>query len=59
MLYDFQCNQCGKIEEKQLKIAEIDNPVLCACSEKSEMTRIVSCAGLVFSGKWFKNAGEY
>ena len=59
MIYDFECIKCGKVEEKNMKVADLENKVTCSCGENSEMRQKVSAPGLVFNGKWFSNSGGY
>ena len=43
-LYDFQCKACNHAFEKQLKIAEMDNPLAEPCPEckkEGEMQRLI------------------
>lgn len=59
--YDILCDNCGHLEERQLRISETDN--LSPCSEcESEQVRIaiLSAPDTIYKGRgWFKKSGSY
>lgn len=57
--YTYRCDKCDKVEDKFLKLAELDNSVYCDCEEETLMVRIMSAPAIQFIGKWFHNAKEY
>jgi len=57
--YTYRCDKCEKVEDKFIKLADLDNILYCDCEENVELTRLISAPSIQFIGKWFKNAKEY
>lgn len=58
--YDFQCTQCGKIEERLVPISKKDEVTTCSCEEQAEMKRLIGTPLFVYDrGKSvYQKAGD-
>lgn len=58
--YDFQCTECGKIEEHLVTISQKDEPRLCSCEKQASMNRLIGTPLFVYDrGKsMYQKAGD-
>lgn len=59
-MYDFACDECGAVFERQVPLAEFDDPQPCeACGYTTGTRRLIGKVGIVFKGdNWASKAGR-
>ena len=61
MRYDIKCNDCGLIEERQMRLSEIDNLAPCSNCNSTDVAIYIGSAPItIYKGKdWFCKSGQY
>lgn len=53
-IYEYQCQSCGEVEEKFVKISD-PAPESCKSCEKGPMTKVISRTGFILKGQgWYE-----